>query len=144
MFIGAFLAPESPWWLVRQHRLDDSKRSLLRLTSVERDPDFDVDKTVALMLLTTDHERMESSETTYFSAFKGTNLRRTVIVIGCYCITVLSGSTLRAYATYFFLEAGLATDAAFTMSIVFYAVGLLGLLATVSPRDRACCGRPLN
>ena len=53
LFIGIYLAPESPWWLVRAGDLDAAKRALLRLTSLNRETDFDVDKTVAMMLHTT-------------------------------------------------------------------------------------------
>ena len=51
--IGIYFAPESPWWLVRKQRLDDAKHSLLRLTSLDRETDFDADETVAMMVHTT-------------------------------------------------------------------------------------------
>ena len=94
LLVGVFLAPESPWWLVRQNRLEEAKAAVRRLTSPGRNPDFDVDKHVALMVLTTEHEREANSGTHYTSCFKGTDLRRTIIVIGCYCMQVLSGSTV--------------------------------------------------
>jgi MFS transporter, SP family, general alpha glucoside:H+ symporter len=50
--IGIFFAPESPWWLVRKGNLEEAKKSLLRLTSPERDPDFDADETIAMMVHT--------------------------------------------------------------------------------------------
>ena len=55
--IGIFFAPESPWWLVRRQRLDDAKKSLLRLTSMNRETDFDADETVAMMVHTTSLEQ---------------------------------------------------------------------------------------
>lgn len=116
---------------MRQNRLEDAKASLCRLTS-RGNTDFDVDKSVALMALTTDHERDVNASTTYVACFRGTDLRRTIIVIGCYCMQVLSGSTLRAYATYFFQQAGLPTDQAFNMSIVAYALALIGVIVAVS------------
>ncbi|KIW99541.1 uncharacterized protein Z518_11280 [Rhinocladiella mackenziei CBS 650.93] len=125
--IAVFFAPESPWWLVRQHRLEEAKASLRRLTSGQ-DDDFDVDKTVTLMALTTEHERELNSRTSFVACFQGTDLRRTIIVIGCYCMQVISGTTPRSYATYFFQQAGLPTDQSFNMSIVTYALSFIGTL----------------
>ncbi|KAH6611562.1 hypothetical protein Trco_001582 [Trichoderma cornu-damae] len=127
LIIGVYLAPESPWWLVRQNRVDEAKASLRRLTSPQN-VDFDVDKGVALMALTTEHEREINAGTKYTSCFQGSDLRRTIIVIGCYCMQVLSGSTLRAYATYFFTQAGLPTDQAFNLSIATYGLSLVGAM----------------
>lgn len=53
LFIAIWFAPESPWWLVRQGRPEDAKKSLLRLTSVDRETDFDADETIAMMVHTT-------------------------------------------------------------------------------------------
>lgn len=131
LIIGAYLAPESPWWLVRQNRLEEAKAAVHRLTS-RQSVAFDVDKHVILMALTTEHERTVNASTRYLACFQRTDLRRTVIVIGCYCMQVLSGSTLRAYATYFLEQAGLPTEQAFNMSIIAYAFGLTGGLVAVS------------
>ena len=49
LFIVAFFAPESPWWLVRKGRFDDAKRSLTRLTSAKGKEDFDAEQTIAMM-----------------------------------------------------------------------------------------------
>lgn len=53
LFIGIYLAPESPWWLVRVGDIDAAKRTLLRLTSLNRETNFDADQTVAMMVHTT-------------------------------------------------------------------------------------------
>jgi SP family general alpha glucoside:H+ symporter-like MFS transporter len=53
LFIGVLLAPESPWWLVRKGRLEEAKRALLRLTSLNRETDFNADETIAMMVHTT-------------------------------------------------------------------------------------------
>ena len=132
LLVATIFAPESPWWLVRQNRIEEAKSSNLRLTSAEKDLEFNVEKNVALMVLTTEHEREEGSGASYISCFKGTDLRRTLIVIGCYIVTVTTGSTVRAYATYFFQQAGLATDQAFNMSIVLYGLGIVGIVTAVS------------
>ncbi|RMZ90390.1 hypothetical protein DV736_g2385, partial [Chaetothyriales sp. CBS 134916] len=118
---------ESPWWLVRQNRLEDAKASVLRLTS-RQNVHFDADNSVALMVLTTERERELNASTEFIACFRGSNLRRTAIVIACYCMQVLSGSSLRSYATYFFQQAGLPTDQAFNMSILAYQLGTVGVL----------------
>ncbi|KAK5691860.1 hypothetical protein LTR97_011031 [Elasticomyces elasticus] len=128
LLIAAIFAPESPWWLVRQNRIEDAKASVFRLASAEKDPDFNIDKNVALMVLTTEHEREANSGVSYLSCFRGTDLRRTLIVMGCYIVTVSTGSTVRAYATYFFQQAGLPTDQSFNMSIVLYSLGIPGII----------------
>jgi MFS transporter, SP family, general alpha glucoside:H+ symporter len=51
------------------------------------------------MVFTTEHEREIDSDATYIACFRGSNLRRTLIVAGCYCMQVLSGTTLRSYAS---------------------------------------------
>jgi SP family general alpha glucoside:H+ symporter-like MFS transporter len=52
LIIIAFLAPESPWWLVRKGRIPEARRSLERLTARTVDgqtDDFDIDRTIAMM-----------------------------------------------------------------------------------------------
>ena len=116
---------------MRQNRLRDAKAAVRRLISPQNVV-FDIDKNVALMALTTEHEREVNVSTHYLACFRGTDLRRTIIVIGCYCMQVLSGNTMRAYSTYFFEQAGLPVDQAFNMSIVASALGLAGVIVAVS------------
>ncbi|KAK4946083.1 hypothetical protein LTR10_014885 [Elasticomyces elasticus] len=120
-----FFAPESPWWLVRRGRLDDARAVVKRLTST-RNIDFDIEKNIALMIATTEHERAVNAETSYRACFQGTNLRRTMIVIGIYCVQTLNGNPLRGYSTYFLEQAGLPTTQAFNMTIAGFAVAIVG------------------
>ncbi len=53
LLIGVLLAPESPWWLVRKGRNVDAKKALLRLTSLNKETDFDADETISMMVHTT-------------------------------------------------------------------------------------------
>ncbi|OAL25536.1 hypothetical protein AYO22_04855 [Fonsecaea multimorphosa] len=132
VFIAVFFAPESPWWLVRQRRLEDAKKSLRRLTS-DKAGVVNIDKTVALMLVTTEHERELNASRSYAACFKGTDFRRTSIVVALYCMQIAAGSTLRAYATYFFEQAGLASDWSFNLSIITYVLSFVGTVWFLMP-----------
>ncbi|UNI22234.1 hypothetical protein JDV02_008141 [Purpureocillium takamizusanense] len=121
---GMFFVPESPYWLVRQNRLDDAKVSLHRLASSK----VNVDATLAFIVETDRLEQELEAGSTYMDCFKKVNLRRTEIATGVYCSQVLSGIYLINYGTYFFQQAGLPTEDAFNMAVGFLAVGFVGTL----------------
>lgn len=130
IIIAVYIAPESPWWLVRQNRLDEAEAAIARLTSKELD--VDIQKLVSLIVFTTNHERNIEARTTYLTCFKGVNLRRTLIVMGVYIMQVLTGAPLRAWMTYFFQQAGLPTTQSFNMTIVALTLSVCGVLGAVS------------
>lgn len=80
LIIGAYFAPESPWWLVRQGRHGDAERSVARLTNGELFSKDDAKRSVANMIHTTALEREMQAGTLYLQCFKGIDLRRTEIV----------------------------------------------------------------
>jgi SP family general alpha glucoside:H+ symporter-like MFS transporter len=77
LFVGIFLAPESPWWLVRKGRIEDAKHSLLRLASRNNETDFDADETVAMMVHTAALEGKITAGAGYLNCFKRTDRRQT-------------------------------------------------------------------
>lgn len=99
LFIGVALAPESPWWLVRRERLEDARKALLRLTSTNRETDFNADETIAMMVHTTALENKITAGASYLDCFKGTDLRRTEIVCMCWAMQNLAGNSFSNYST---------------------------------------------
>ncbi|KAI8664694.1 MFS domain-containing protein [Fusarium sp. Ph1] len=128
LVVGIFFAPESPWWLVRHGKIDEAKAVLHQLQSRKR-TDFDVDNRIALMIATTQHEHEVNTGTTYAACFRGTNCRRTIIAMGCSLAQGLCGAGFRNYSTYFYLQAGLPAVQAFNMTIVQYALAVIGAFA---------------
>ncbi|SCZ88768.1 BZ3500_MvSof-1268-A1-R1_Chr2-1g04625 [Microbotryum saponariae] len=127
---GALLAPESPWWLVRQGRLGDAANSLNRLGSISAEGFIDVDAKINQMIFTNEIEKEINAGTTYFDCFKGTNLRRTEIVCMVWMIQTLAGSGFIGYSTVFFERAGLSNSNAFSLSLGNYALGAVGTISS--------------
>ncbi|KKO97505.1 sugar porter family MFS transporter [Trichoderma harzianum] len=127
IMIGVFLAPESPWWLVRQGRTRDAVAALKRLTS-KSDLFFNAEETVAMMVHTNELEKEIEAGTSYLDCFKGVDLRRTEVVCFVWAAQNLCGAGLMGYSTYFYTQAGLATENAFNMSLGQYAIGFCGTL----------------
>ncbi|KAH7134799.1 general substrate transporter [Dactylonectria estremocensis] len=125
--IGIYFAPESPWWLVRKGRLDEAKHSLIRLTSVERETDFDADETIAMMVHTTALENKITAGASYWDCFKGVDRRRTEIVCMVWAIQNLSGNSFSNYSTYFLKQAGLSESKSYAFALGQYAINMVGV-----------------
>ncbi|KAK9252326.1 general substrate transporter [Lipomyces tetrasporus] len=125
IMIGVFFAPESPWWLVRRGRTDAAAAAIDRLVS-KTNHNFSTEQKVAMMIHTNEMERKISEGTSYFDCFKGTELRRTEIVSVVWSMQALCGSALMGYSTYFYQQAGLATNQSFNFSLIQYALGAFG------------------
>ncbi|KAF1961259.1 maltose permease MAL61 [Byssothecium circinans] len=128
LMIGVYLAPESPWWLVRRGRIDAAKKSLLRLTSLDRETNFDADETVAMMVHTTALEEKITRGASYFDCFKGTDLRRTEIVCMAWAIQNLSGNAFSGYSSYFLQQAGLPASTSYDFAMGQYGINMAGVL----------------
>ncbi|KAL2120050.1 hypothetical protein VTJ04DRAFT_7011 [Mycothermus thermophilus] len=125
--IGVFFCPESPWWCVRKGKLAEAKRALLRLTSPNRETDFDADETINMMVHTTALEEQATKGATYLDCFKGSNLRRTEIVCMVWAIQNLSGNSFSNYSTYFLKQAGLNENSAYGFALGQYGMNMVGV-----------------
>lgn len=127
LIIGIYFAPESPWWLVRKGRTEEAKRSLLRLTSLDKETGFDADETVAMMVHTTALEERTTSGASYVDCFKGVDLRRTEIVCMVWAIQNLSGNSFSNYSTYFLQAAGLSPTSSYGFALGQYGMNMVGV-----------------
>lgn len=110
-----YLAPESPWWLVRKGRIQDAEKAQKRLASSLDDQQ--IHNAVALMAETTALERQMVEGATYMDCFRGSNLWRTEIATCVYMAEVFVGFALTAYASYFFEQAGLSSAESYKLTL---------------------------
>ncbi|KAH6660839.1 general substrate transporter [Truncatella angustata] len=130
ILIAVALAPESPWWLARHGRIQDARKSVVRLTNTSAHPNFNVDHAVAMMVYTDNVEKAVSAGTHYTDCFKGTDLRRTEIVCGAWACQVLCGSAFSGYSSYFFQQAGLDASDSFSLTLGQYCIGAVGVFTS--------------
>jgi MFS transporter, SP family, general alpha glucoside:H+ symporter len=129
ILIGLLFAPESPWWYVRHGDRESAKKSLLRLTSRDQ-PDFNADETIAMIEHTNAMEAHVSEGVRFRDCFKGTDLRRTEVVVGIWLVQTLGGQNLMGYFAYFMKQAGLDAKNSFSLSMGQYALGLIGTIGS--------------
>ncbi|WYZ44713.1 hypothetical protein EsH8_VIII_000029 [Colletotrichum jinshuiense] len=128
IIIGTLFAPESPWWLVRQNRLEEAKEAVRRLTSPQSGVHFDLDAHIEMMRLTNQFEIEVSSGSHYWDCFRGTDLRRTEIACMVWLTQSFCGVPFMGYGVQFMINAGLNDENGFTMGLVQNCIGLIGCI----------------
>ena len=118
LLAGLPFCPESPWyyvgpngqrismfevliWLeqVRKGEYEKARKVLARLAG----ENTDIDAIMSNIRETVDLELSAGSNVSYAECFRGTDLRRTLIAIGCFAVTQVSGiSFVLGYSSYFF------------------------------------------
>ncbi|KAK5163768.1 uncharacterized protein LTR77_010441 [Saxophila tyrrhenica] len=116
-----FIAPESPWWLVRKGKFDKAAKSVERLG---RKSKTNTTETVAMMRRVIEMEK-SSHRPSHLELFKGTDLRRTLIVCGVYAAQNLTGNLIANQAVYFFKQAGIETELAFGLGLITSALQMI-------------------
>ncbi|GFP59044.1 general alpha-glucoside permease [Trichoderma asperellum] len=115
LLILIFIAPESPWWLIRRGRKDEALRSIERLGGKSGQNSAN---TLAMMERTVEIEKQMGGAPTILDLFKGTDLRRTTITCLMYASQNFAGNLIANQATFFFEQAGIGSDRAFQLNLI--------------------------
>jgi SP family general alpha glucoside:H+ symporter-like MFS transporter len=118
-------APDSPWWLVKKNRIADAQKALERLSTRTHEQ---CRGSLAQIQHTIQLESDLQAGGNYLDCFKGINLRRTEICMVVFAGQQLSGATFAYTPTYFFLQAGIATNNAFSISIGSTGMAFVGTM----------------
>lgn len=131
IIVGVLFAPESPWWLIRHGRHEDAIRSLRALSSSHRDSmGYDLDDTVAMMVVTNTHEELTRKGVTYWDCLRGVNLRRTEIVCCVWMIQVFCGVWYGGNVVYFLQQVGFSSGQSFDFGLGTNAIGWVGTVCS--------------
>ena len=130
LLAGLPFAPESPWWLIRQDKMEQAEKSLKKL--VQRKSGINTKETLAMMVKTDHLERDLEVGTKYSDCWKGPNRRRMEICILLFVVQNFSGNPV-GFATYFFEQIGLNNVQAFDMGVGLNGVGFVGTLLSAIP-----------
>ncbi|EGV61337.1 sugar transporter [Yamadazyma tenuis ATCC 10573] len=131
LFICVYLAPDSPWWLVRKGREADALVAVKRLSadSVHQE----ACQVVAMIIHT---NRLELSRTKHSTSngiwesvkkcFTVTNVRRTEITCLTFAMQVTCGSQFMYSPSYFWRQAGLSAEYAYQLNVCITGIALVG------------------
>ena len=130
IFLGTYMAPESPWWLVRKSRYEEARASLISATTPQPDVDFDADQALALIRHTNDLEQSMNDGINYIDCFRGVDRRRTIIACVVWLTQAFCGATMMAYSVQIYREAGLSEDGALNLNIGQYGLSFIGTIGS--------------
>ncbi|KAJ5652881.1 hypothetical protein N7507_010307 [Penicillium longicatenatum] len=120
----SILLPESPTWLLRKNRPEKALKAQKKLDTIHVDSAAAIEELHLAILA----EEEENASYGYMDCFRGTNLRRTLIVCLASSLPQLFGLQLLANASYFMQIVGMGS----TNSLIFLILGIgLGLIANI-------------
>lgn len=145
LVLGAFIVPESPYYLVRKNRIDPATKSLTKLH--RSNTWIQVQARLKAIQETIQREALtESGEASFRDCFKGTNWRRTRIVLYANGLSQMTGATFINNSPYFMVLAGLsATNTAMMVEVgiamsIFSSILTLWAMARVGRRPIVLSG----
>lgn len=125
-FFVAMIIPESPTYLIRKGQYDRALKAQKRLDP----PGVDTQRSIDLIKRNIEHESQQS-EATYVDCFKGTNLRRTLIIVFANLMPQIFGLMLLSKASYFMQVVGMDADLSLVVLVAGIGCGLIANLVSI-------------
>ncbi|EQL01872.1 alpha glucoside transporter [Ophiocordyceps sinensis CO18] len=122
----AFLIPESPTFLVRKNKLQLAYKAQERLSS----SGADARQTIETIRRNIEHEK-RTARARYTDCFRGTNRRRSLIVMFASLLPQMFGLTLLAKGSYFCQVVGMDSSTSVLVLILGLVCGLVANLSSV-------------
>lgn len=127
LVLFAWVVPESPIHWIRKEKVDKARKAFQQLYTEHADIASILDEAIQ-----TNNEEQEMRSTTrevgYIDCFRGTNWRRTRIVLYCNGVNQLLGSTFAGNGPYFLVNAGMTSKNATLVSEIGGALNCVSML----------------
>ncbi|KAL5114945.1 hypothetical protein ACEQ8H_007192 [Pleosporales sp. CAS-2024a] len=128
IMLATFLAPESPWWLVRKGRIEEAKVAIRKITTPTTSVEFSLDAHVEMMVVTDKYEKQVGAGTNYWHLFRGSDLHRTEVSAMAFITQALCGVPFMGFGTQFLQGVGLSENDSFHLTIGQDCLGLVGCI----------------
>ncbi|KAJ5682956.1 hypothetical protein N7462_006121 [Penicillium macrosclerotiorum] len=132
------LLPESPYYLVMKDRLEKARKSLQRLGNKPSQVTAMLDQIVRV----NEEEKLRtaaSKDSSFLECFRGTNWRRTRIILLCNALSQVIGASFMSNGPYFLVQAGMSSSKTGMMTEIGIAFGLASSIITAYLMTK--CGR---
>lgn len=115
---GSFFVPESPRWLIGKGR-DTEAQGVLEY--LRQGTDRDLVQQETRLLVAAEEENRAHHGNSFLDCFRGANLRRTLIAVGCQCLQQAQGASfMSSYAVVFLQTVGVQDVYKISVLLVFF------------------------
>lgn len=126
--LGLPFMPESPYWLTLKGKDDQARRSLVRLSAIEEGIDARI---VQIQHSIETERRLVAEKTSYAELFRGTNLRRSRILLICMYMPQIVGTVLSSNAPYFLNQTGMDNHTTVMLLQIAVSCGVVSAIMNV-------------
>ncbi|KAH6950958.1 general substrate transporter [Fusarium avenaceum] len=126
--LGLPFMPESPYWLTLKDKHDEARRALIRLSANCDGIDA---RLVQIQHSIETERRLAAQKTSYVELFRGTNLRRTRILLVCMYMPQIVGTVLSSNAPYFLNQTGMDNHTTVMLLQIAVSCGVVSAVLNV-------------